>query len=264
MSISTIPLKKRVALITGVSRLKSIGFAVALRLVSMGADLFIHSYVAYDSDLPLGRESNEQEEVVARLKEHGSRVEHMDIDFAEEDAPARVMTKATKCFDHIDILIVNHAHSAFQPLDSLTAECIDQHLAVNVRATLLLIKEFASQHDQRPGGRIVMLISGQHKDSMGSMLAYGASKGALHQITMSLSDELVEQGITANAVNPGATDTGWAGPDIHKRILKRMPLGRWSQPDDAARLIAWLNTYDARWITGQVIDSEGGIRQRPW
>ena len=81
MSISTLPLKKRVALVTGVSRLQSIG--LALRLASMGADLFIHSYAAYDSTLPLGRESNEQEEVVARLKEHGSRVEHMDIDFAE-------------------------------------------------------------------------------------------------------------------------------------------------------------------------------------
>ena len=73
MSISTLPLKKRVALVTGVSRLQSIGFAVVLRLASMGADLFIHSYAAYDSTLPLGRESNEQEEVVARLKEHSSR-----------------------------------------------------------------------------------------------------------------------------------------------------------------------------------------------
>ena len=264
MSISTLPLKKRVALVTGVSRLKSIGFAVVLRLASMGADLFIHSYAAYDSTLPLGRESNEQEEVVARLKEHGSRVEHMDIDFVEEDAPARVITEATNCFGDIDILIANHAHSAFQPLDSLTAEGIDRHLAVNVRATLLLIKEFASQHDQRPGGRIVMLISGQHKDPMGPMLAYGASKGALHQITTSLSDELVEQGITVNTVNPGATDTGWAGPDVYERILRRIPQGRWGQPDDAARLIAWLSTDDARWITGQVIDSEGGTRRRPW
>ena len=245
MSISTLPLKNRVALVTGVSRLQSIGFAVALRLASMGADLFIHSYAAFDSTLPLKRESNKQEEIVARLKVHGRRVEHMDIDFAEEDAPARIITEATNCFGHIDILIANHAHSAFQPLDSLTAEGIDRHLAVNVRATLLLINEFASQHDQKPGGRIVMLISGQHKDPIGPMLAYGASKGALHQITMSLSDELVEQGITVNAVNPGATDTGWAGPDVYERILRRMPQGRWGQPDDAARLIAWLCTNDA-------------------
>ena len=238
MSISTLPLNNRVALVTGVSRLQSIGFAVAKRLVSMGADLFIHSYAAFDSTLPLKRESNKQEEIVARLKVHGGRVEHMDIDFSEEDAPARVMTKATKCFDHNDILIANHTHSAIQRLDSLTAEGIDRHLAVNVRATLLLIKEFASQHDHREGGRIVMLISGQHKDPMGSMLAYGASKGALHQITMSLSDELVEQGITVNAVNPGPTDTGWAGPDVYERILRSMPQGRWGQPDDAARLIA--------------------------
>ena len=101
---------------------------------------------------------------------------------------------------------------------------------MNVRATLLLVKEFAGQHDGRPGGRIVMMISGQHIDPMGAMLAYGASKGALHQITRSLSDRAQgERGITVNAVNPGPTDTGWAGPDVYERILKTMPLGRWGQ-----------------------------------
>ena len=68
MSISTLPLKNRVALVTGVSRLQGIGFAVALRLASMGADLFIHSYAAYDSALPVKRKPNEQEEILARLK----------------------------------------------------------------------------------------------------------------------------------------------------------------------------------------------------
>lgn len=264
MSISTLPLKNRVALVTGVSRLQGIGFAVALRLASMGADLFIHSYAAYDSILPVKRKPKEQEEILARLKEQGGRVEHVDIDFAEKDAPSRVIAGATRLFGHLDILIANHAHSEPQPLDSLTAEDIDRHLAVNVRATLLLVKEFAAQHDHRPGGRIVMTVSGQHKDPMGPMLSYGASKGALHQITTSLSDELVEKGITVNTVNPGPTDTGWASPDIYERILRIMPLGRWGQPDDAARLVAWLSTDDARWVTGQVIDSEGGTRRRPW
>ena len=264
MSISSLPLKNRVALVTGVSRLRGIGFAVAERLTSMGADLFIHSYADYDSILPLKRNANEQEEIVARLREHGGHVEHIDIDFAEEDAPVDVVRRAVSRFGHIDILIANHAHSEAQSLESLTAESIDRHLAVNVRATLLLIKEFAAQHDGRPGGRIVMMISGQHRDPMGPMLAYGASKGALHQMTTSLSDELIEQGITVNTVNPGPTDTGWAREDVYERILKIMPLGRWGQPEDAARLIAWLCTDDARWITGQVIDSEGGARRRPW
>ncbi len=262
MSISNFSLKNRVVLVTGVSRLRGIGFAVSQRLACMGADLFIDSYAACDSTLPSKRRPNELEESVARLKENGGRVEHLDVDFEEEDAPSRVMVEARRHFGHIDILIANHAFSEPEPLYSLTLESIDRHLTVNVRATLLLMKEFATQHDEKPGGRVVMMISGQDQGPMGPMLAYGASKGALHQITKSISDELVGRGITVNAINPGPTDTGWTTPAEYERILGTMPLGRWGQPDHAARLIAWPCTDDARWITGQTIDSEGGFRQR--
>jgi 3-oxoacyl-[acyl-carrier protein] reductase len=84
------------------------------------------------------------------------------------------------------------------------------------------------------------------------------SKGALHQATLTLSDALIDRGITVNTVNPGPTDTGWIGDVDPARM---MPLGRWGDPDDAARLITWLCTDDARWITGEVIDSEGGFRR---
>ena len=264
MPISVLPLNNRVALVTGVSRLQGIGFAVSQKLASMGADLFVHSYAAFDLTLPLRRRSNEQEEILNRLREYGRRVEHMDVDFVDRDAPAHVVAEARRCFGHIDILIANHAHSEAQTVDSLTAVSVDRHLAVNVRATLLLVRDFADQHDGRPGGRIVMMISGQHIDPMGPMLAYGASKGALHQMTKSLSDELAGRGITVNTVNPGPTDTGWAGPDVYERILGKMPFGRWGRPEDAARLVAWLCTDDAGWITGQAIDSEGGFLRRPW
>ena len=71
------------------------------------------------------------------------------------------------------------------------------------------------------------------------------------------------KGITVNTVNPGPTDTGWASEAQRERVLVRMAMGRWGEPDDVARLIAWLCTDDARWITGQVLDSEGGFRQVP-
>jgi 3-oxoacyl-[acyl-carrier protein] reductase len=89
-------------------------------------------------------------------------------------------------------------------------------------------------------------------------LAYIASKGALHPLGLSLSAYLAPRGITVNVVNPGATDTGYASPELYRKILALEPRGRWGKPDDAARLIGWLCTDDAGWITGQVINSTGG------
>lgn len=197
------------------------------------------------------------EAVLEELEQAGGPVAHAEADFAEPGSPATVMQVARQALGHVDVLVVNHTLSRRGALDELTAEELDAHLHVNVRASLLLVKELAAQHDGRPGGRVVLLTSGQHLGPMRSEVAYAASKGALHQVTLTLSDELIERGITVNTVNPGPTDTGWAaGMDP-----SRFPLGRWGQPDDAARLIAWLCSDDAEWITGQAIDSEGGFRR---
>ena len=105
----------------------------------------------------------------------------------------------------------------------------------------------------------MLFTSGQHIAPMRSEVAYAAAKGALHQVTLTLSDELIERGITVNTICPGPTDTGWIPEDWDPQA--RNPLGRWGQPDDAARLIAWLCSDEGEWITGQVIDSEGGFRR---
>ncbi len=89
-------------------------------------------------------------------------------------------------------------------------------------------------------------------------LSYVASKAAIAGLVPSLSHELIRRGITVNAVDPGATDTGWATPELYEKVRQAAPQGRWGEPDDAARLIAWLATDDAQWITGQVIHSRGG------
>ncbi len=92
-------------------------------------------------------------------------------------------------------------------------------------------------------------------------VAYAASKGALASITRTLADQLADQRITVNAVNPGPVDTGYAPPGAHEAVRRRFPDQRWGVPDDPARLIAWLATDEAAWITGQVINSEGGFRR---
>ena len=94
--------------------------------------------------------------------------------------------------------------------------------------------------------------------AMPGELAYVAGKGAIHQLTLSLAAELAPRRITVNTVDPGPTDTGYATPDIHAAALATLPMGRWGEPDDAARLIAFLASDDAGWITGQVITSAGG------
>ena len=97
--------------------------------------------------------------------------------------------------------------------------------------------------------------------AMPGELPYIAGKGALHQLTASLAAACAPKRITVNCVDPGATDTGWASPAVRAEVLAEEPFGRWGEPDDAARLIAWLCSDDGGWITGQVIDSEGGFRR---
>jgi 3-oxoacyl-[acyl-carrier protein] reductase len=143
----------------------------------------------------------------------------------------------------------------------VTADMLDAHWAINTRASLLLAQAFARHHDGREGGRIVLMTSGQGQGPMPGEIAYATSKGALAAITLSLSDELADRGITVNCVNPGPTDTGWATPALLAAVADRLPAGRWGEPDDAARLIAWLASDDGRWMTGQVLHSEGGFRR---
>jgi 3-oxoacyl-[acyl-carrier protein] reductase len=245
---------KRHAVVTGVSRRNGIGFAVARRVAAEGASMLVQGWPAGDERPDPGG----LDAVVEELRGTGVPVEGIEADFTDSSAPAAVIRAAVARLGHVDVLVVNHTLSRPGSLAELTADDLDEHLHVNVRASLLLVKEFAAQHDGRPGGRVCLLTSGQHLAPMSGEIAYAASKGAIHQITRTLADALADRGITVNTVNPGPTDTGWLqdaepGPT--------MPLGRWGEPDDAARLVAWLCSEDAAWVTGQVIDSEGGFRR---
>jgi len=257
------PLEGRIALVTGVSRRKGIGFAIASRLAQDGADLFIQSYSPYDESSPWGAEPNGIDSILTELKNHGHRVEHIEANFNDPEAPRRVVEKAFQTFLNIDILITSHAYWLEGKLEDLTAENIDTHMNVNVRATLLLIKEWSIRHDDnRPGGRVIMMTSGQHLSPMCDELSYVASKGALHQLTQSMSYALIKRGIMVNTVNPGATDTvdyQRHYPEVYQAVLNKEPQGRWGQPEDAARLITWLVSDEAQWISGQVINSDGGV-----
>jgi 3-oxoacyl-[acyl-carrier protein] reductase len=245
----------RNALVTGVSRRSGIGFAVARRLLDSGASVFVQGWAAHDAAQPWGAEPGGTESIARELG-----VPFVEADFADPVAPARVVSAARDALGPIDVLIVNHARSGLGRLSELTAVEVDAFLHENVRGSLLLVKEFAAHHDDsRSGGRVILVTSGQHLAPMTREVAYAVSKGALHQATRTLAEELADRGITVNTVNPGPTDTGW-GLGEHDPG-RAMPFGRWGEPDDVARLVAWLCSEDGRWITGQVIDSEGGFRR---
>jgi 3-oxoacyl-[acyl-carrier protein] reductase len=93
-------------------------------------------------------------------------------------------------------------------------------------------------------------------------LPYIASKAVLHQLTRSLAVHLAPRRITLNAIDPGPTDTGWADTTTLDAVAGVHPSGRWSTPTDTSRLVAWLLSDEADWITGQVLRSDGGWAAR--
>ena len=244
---------------TGVSSRRGIGFAVADRLATLWADVFVHSWTPYHVAMPWGADGAGVDALLHELRRHRTTVAHAEADLGEAAAPAALIDSAAALLGSPDILVANHAHSLSDRLEDLTAPHIDDHLRVNVRATLLLVKEFTARHDRSRPRRVIVLTSGQHLGPMPGELAYVASKGAIQQLTATLAAELMERGTTVNSVNPGPTDSGWADPAL-VAAAERFPQGRWGRPEDAAQLIAWLATDEAAWVTGQVINSDGRFR----
>ena len=203
MGLLNAPLAGRVALVTGASRRKGIGFAVARALALRGADVFLHGSAEADAKRNWGADPGGVAAIAEEVAKTGQRVSHCEANLADPEAPARVVVAARDAFGHVDVVVVNHTHWQGGDLEALTAESIDTHLAINVRGSLLLLKAFSEQHDDRPGGRVVLFVSGQHRGPMPGELAYVASKGALHQLTRSLADHLGKRGITVNAIDPG-------------------------------------------------------------
>ncbi len=249
------PLAGRVALVTGASRRPAIGAAVVRRLVADGAAVLVHSWAAADGDRT---DAGGAEQLIDELRAEGGSLVHVSADLADPDTPARLVAAARESFGRVDIMIANHARSTRQSLEELTAAELDLTYAVNTRATLLLVQEFAAQYASGPGGRVVLFTSGQYHGVMPAELPYIASKAALRELTPTLAAHLIARGITVNCVNPGPNNTGYADAAAWAWVVERNPGGRPSTPQDTARLVGWLVSNEAEWVTGQVIASDGG------
>lgn len=249
-----------IAIVTGASRSKAIGAATCLALAKMGADVFFTHWSPYDHMVDLGGDEAAPAYFQEQVQALGVRCSHMKADLSALDTPRRILDTVERELGPASILVNNATHDAVDaPFDQLDAATLDAYYAVNMRGTMLLTVEFARRFTLGTGGRIINLTSGQGRGPMPGKLAYVSTKGAIEAFTTTLAAEVATLGITVNAVDPGPTDTGWMTDEIKEYLLPRFPMGRIGQPEDAARLIAFLASEDAQWVTGQIIRSTGGF-----
>lgn len=254
-------LNEKIAIVTGASRLKGIGAAICRELAQTGYHIFFTYWTEYDKSMPWSIDVNEPFQLKEELMQCGVKVSCMELDLTMYDAPTKLLTTVQEHLGHPDILINNAAYSTNHSLSDLTAEVLDKHYQVNVRATTMLSIAFAQSFKKGIGGRIINLTSGQFQGPMPGELAYATTKGAIDALTITLSAEVAPLGITVNAINPGPTDTGWMSDELKKQLKPMFPFGKIGEPKNVARSITLLVSDEADWITGQVIHSEGGFKR---
>ena len=200
-------LEGKVVLITGVSRRAGLGAALARGFVEAGSRVFTTYYRPYDRLMSYGSDEEEAAGLIAELGRGGSCA-GVETDLSNPDAAAQVFEAAEAAVGGVDVLVNNATHDLKADIDGLTASLLDAHYAVNLRGTALLCTEFARRWRGTSGGRIVSLTSGQGLEPMPDSLPYVMTKAAVEALTRSMSVTLAAKGITANAVDPGATGYG--------------------------------------------------------
>ncbi|HCS61571.1 MAG TPA: 3-ketoacyl-ACP reductase [Microbacterium sp.] len=284
----SLPLAGKTALITGVSRRRGIGFAVATKLARLGASVFIHHFQAHDADLPWGADDLDEVRLgVQSALTPGAVLGEISADLSDSEQILRVFDVATALTGSVDILVCNHAKSGDDgSILDMTADRLDAFWHTNTRSTLLLTSAFArtkvkSDHDRKsqpgeriqgdkpfatPTGRVFWMTSGQIHGPMAGEVAYATSKAALAGVTKTVAADLLELGIILNTINPGPVNTGYMDPESTDRPLEALqqhlastPFGRYGRPEDPAELIGWLAADAGAWIIGQVLTSDGGF-----
>ena len=246
----------RTALVTGASR--GIGRAIAVALAQSGAMVAIH----YNS------EAVEADRTLEMVTKAGGSGFTLQADLGKGDGASLLATRFLDAIEQrsgrrdFDILVNNAGIGGRTAFNEVTEEIFDRTIRLNFKTPFFLIQHLASH--LRDGGRIVNISSIGARAPYTTMPVYAPAKAALNVLTRSLALEFGPRGITVNAVMPGATATDMnpaaRDPTSAGETAKTIALGRVGQPEDIARIVAFLASPEGGWITGQRLDASGGQR----
>jgi len=246
-------LQGKVAIVTGAS--KGIGAGIAKALAAQGASVVVN-YASSKSSA---------DAVVAEITKAGGKAVAVQGSVAKEAEVKRLFAESDEAFGRLDILVNNAGVYQFGALEDVTESEFHRQFDTNVlgpsRATREAVKRFPLE-----GGSVINVSSIASEKGLPGATIYGATKGALDQVTRTHAIELAPRKIRVNTIAPGGVETegthsaGIIGSDMETQMIAGTPLGRMGQPDDVADVAVFLASDASRWITGDRIRVAGGFR----
>ena len=262
-------LKDRVAIVTGANNPQGIGATTALSFAREGAKVvLVYKKIPREfdpaktdrngADRYFAANAGNADEVERKLKAMGADYLILESDISDENMVKDIYSAVMERYGRVDILVNNAADGDMDGIDTIeaiTQSVIDDTFAVNVRGSILMIREMLKHRGDY--GRIIN-FSTDAAQVFAGQITYGASKATLEALTRSIAMEVGKYGITVNCIAPGPTQTGWIDEELEKAVLPLIPMGALIQPEDIADTILFLASEQARMFTGQVIKVSGG------